>query len=83
MKMLTVSEAALDSIQRMGEADKARIEQLNVIASILWRLLDKGFIHTWDEESEGECAHLRGLAHDELKRYRVSTDAPVIAKGEN
>ena len=28
MKMIKVSEAALDSIQRMGEADKARIEVL-------------------------------------------------------
>ena len=69
MKMINVSEAALDSIQRMGEADKARIEVLKAA------LLDAA-------DTFGLCG-MFGSAEAYRDIARVSTDLQPIAKSEN
>ena len=69
MKMISVSEAALDSIQRMGEADKARIAELTAA------LLDAA-------DTFGLCG-MFGSAERYRDVVRVSTDVQTIAKSEN
>ena len=70
MKMISVSEAALDSIQRMGEADKARIAEL------------EGYLRDISKAMREEN-FLVGVADVIDHRLRVSTNVQPIAKSEN
>jgi len=69
MKMISVSEAALDSIQRMGESDKARIEVLK--AALL------------DAADTFVLCGMFGTAEAYRDIASVSTNVQPIAKSEN
>ena len=69
MKFISVSEAALDSIQRMGEADKARIAELEAALERASDSFNRNGLYI--------------SAHHALAVARVSTDVQTIAKDEN
>jgi len=50
-------------------ATDARIEMLEDLAKAVWMLDRSGFIGTMDDESESECAHLRGIARQTVDAY--------------
>jgi len=74
MKFISVSEAALDSIQRMGEADKARIAELeNTLRGV------HGLAKEFSNHSPG-MAYATCVIEAVL---RETTDVQTIAKSEN
>jgi hypothetical protein len=42
-----------------NKIDNKEIERLRLCESILWRLVGKGYINTFNDEQESECEHLR------------------------
>ena len=79
MKMINVSEAALDSIQRMGEADKARIAELEAAIKTIAELdPEKDSDEGYNEWGEADCFN-----QAQIIASRVSTNVQTIAKSEN
>jgi hypothetical protein len=73
MKFISVSEAALDSIQRMGEADKARIAELEALIQLIDDVAPIAV----------EVNSPWGFARQRISDVRVSTNVQPIAKSEN
>jgi hypothetical protein len=77
--MIKVSEAALDSIQRMGEADKARIAELEAAIKTIAELDPEKDSHEgYNEWGEADCFN-----QAQIIASRVSTNVQTIAKSEN
>lgn len=78
MKMINVSEAALDSIKRMGEADRARIAQLESALKIIstWAHCDFPRMETRDKE-------MSDIHKKAMTALRVNTYSQSAAKDEN
>jgi hypothetical protein len=73
VNMITVSEDALDSIKRMGEADRARIEELSDALRFIW----------WCAPMATRTASTWHEVCKKIAEVRVNTDINPAAKGEN
>ena len=77
--MIKVSEAALDSIQRMGESDKARIAELEAAMKLIAELHpEKDSDEGYNEWGEADCFN-----QAQIIALSVSTNIQPIAKSEN
>jgi hypothetical protein len=74
MKFISVSEAALDSIQRMGEADKARIAVLEATLT---------GINGMAKQLAGDFPSMARATALIDSVLRVNTNVQPIAKSEN
>jgi len=54
-------------------------EMLEDLAKAVWMLDRAGFIGTLDEDSEAECAHLRGIARRTVDAYTAYKRPPAVA----
>jgi len=71
MPMVSVSEAALDSIQRMGEADKAEIKNLRWTLKYIASTLTP-------EPTDGEALAFKFIREAANQALRVNTDSQTI-----
>ena len=44
--------------------------EFNIALGLLWRLIDHGYIQTFNDELENQCDHLKNMAVDLLKKHK-------------
>lgn len=45
-------------------------EAANTLAGVFWRLERYGYIQTFDEAEEGQCAHWKAIGHEAMEEVR-------------
>ena len=62
------------------EKSKELAEAAALLAGAVWRLSEYGYIQTFDESEEGQCAHWRDIAADavtEIRRLLLTPNADI------
>lgn len=60
------------------EKSKELAEAADLLAGVVWRLGEYGYIQTFDESEQGQCDHWRDIASDAVAEVRRLLATPNV-----